>query len=48
LYGRFHAYLTLLRTYAWRDRELRATLLDSVITGREVGRALASVATGVA
>jgi hypothetical protein len=40
--GRFHAYLTLLQTYGWRDRELRATLLDSVITGREVARALAT------
>ncbi len=39
--GRFHAYLILLRTYGWRDPELRATLLDGVITGREVARALA-------
>ena len=41
--GRFHAYLTLLRTYAWRDPALRETLLDSVITGREVARAMGFV-----
>ncbi len=44
--GRFHAYLTLLRTYAWRDPELRAVLLDNVITGREVARGLARGAGG--
>lgn len=41
--GRFHAYLTLLRTYAWRDPSLRATLLDNVLTGRGVARGLRSV-----
>lgn len=44
--GRFHAYLTLLRTYAWRDPTLRATLLDNVITGREVARGLPSMGRG--
>ncbi len=40
--GRFHAYLTLLEAYSWRDGRLRRVLFDNVRTGRAVARHLAA------
>jgi len=42
--SRFLAYEALLETYAWRDPELRTTLLDNVRTGRAVAECAARIA----
>ncbi len=39
--GRFHAYLALLRSYAWRSAALRTVVHDNVRMGRAVSRCLA-------
>jgi len=40
--GRFHAYLTLLQTYSWRDGPLRRVLHDNIRAGHTVARQLAA------
>lgn len=40
--GRFHAYLTLLQAYSWRDGRLRRVLHDNIRAGRSVARHLAA------